>query len=169
MAACFSRAVRKAAGVLQALAGGIILVSAIGVTINAIARYGFDRDVAFISELGGFVFLYVIFLGLAGTFYAGGHVAVELLEALFSRRHAEVARRHVIPWLSLAFALVLMTTGAVMTWRYFQTGRMTIGLFPIPFWVLMAVVPVGSLMMSLAILARVVDPETDSDAQKGHD
>lgn len=168
MAARFSRAVSKAAGVLQALAGGIILVAAICVTINAIARYGFGRDVAFISELGGFVFLYVIFLGLAGTFYAGGHVAVELLEALFSRRHAEIARRFVIPWLSLAFALVLMIAGAVMTWRYFQTGRMTIGLFPIPFWVLMAVVPVGSLMMSLAIVARVVDSETETDAQKGH-
>jgi TRAP-type C4-dicarboxylate transport system permease small subunit len=160
-AARFSRAIRNTAGALQFVAGGTILIAAIGVTVNAIARYGFGRDVAFITEVGGFVFLYVIFLGLAGTFYAGGHVAVELLEALFSKTYADWARRRLIPWLSLAFALVLMVTGAIMTFRYFQTGRLTIGLVPMPFWIFMAVVPLGSLLLSLALIARIISPERE--------
>lgn len=146
---------------LQYAAGGVILFAAIGVTINAIARYGFGRDVAFITEMGGFVFLFVIFLGLAGTFYAGGHVAVELLETLFSKAYADWARRRLIPWLSLAFAIVLTVTGTIMTFRYFDTGRLTIGLMPMPFWIFMAVVPLGSAMLSLALVAQIVGPEDE--------
>jgi TRAP-type C4-dicarboxylate transport system permease small subunit len=161
----FSRAVRNIAGALQYVAGGVILLAAFGVTINAIARYGFGRDVAFITEVGGFVFLFVIFLGLAGTFYAGGHVAVELLEALFSKTYADWARRRLIPWLSLAFAVVLTVTGAIMTWRYFSTGRLTIGLVPMPFWLFMAVVPIGSFLLSLALVAQIIAPDDEERDQ----
>lgn len=55
-AARFARIVQRIAGVFHYVAGAIILTAAVGVTINAIARYGFSRDVALITEAGGFVF-----------------------------------------------------------------------------------------------------------------
>ncbi len=148
----FRRAVERIASVLQQLAGVIILVTAIGVSINALARYGLSKDIAFVTEVGGFVFLFVIFLGLAGTFLAGSHISVELLSLFVSSRIARWVQEVVVPIISVAFLTVLVVAATDMTLRYYEAGRLTVGLVPMPFWLFMAVVPVGALVLDVLLL-----------------
>lgn len=150
------RAVAALSGILEHLAGWMLLFVACGVTANAIARYGFGADLALITEMGGFVFLIVTFLGLAGTYIAGQHVAVEVLEVIGSRRFVRLMQGYVIPVVSVAFMVVLVVMTTIMTLRYFNNGRVTLGSYPVPFWILMAVIPLGSIVFLLVQLSDLV-------------
>lgn len=151
----FRVAIERIAAALQVVAGLIILATAIGVSVNALARYGLSKDIPFVTEAGGYVFLFVIFLGLAGTFLAGSHISVELLSLFVSRRAVLRMEQLVIPVLSIIFLTVLMVASGAMAVRYYQSGRVTVGLVPMPFWFFMAVVPVGSLVLDTLLVAMV--------------
>jgi len=148
--------VERLAAALQMVAGLVILLTAFGVTANALARFAFSRDISLITEFGGFVFLVVIFLGLAGTFLAGSHVSVELLSFIAPERFARWFEAVAVPVLWLIFTTVLLIVSALMTLRYFNSGRVTIGFYPLPYWMLMAVVPLGALTLDLVLLRLVI-------------
>jgi len=154
-AARFREAVVGAARGLELLAGWILLIVAIGVTFNAIARYGFGTDLAIVTETGGFIFL--TFLALTSAYFAGQHVSVELLELVGSKRFVSFMYGYVIPVLSLIFMVSMTVASLIMTMRYFKTGRMTIGMNPMPYWMFMAVVPLGSGLFSLAIVSDLIE------------
>ncbi|MCB1387628.1 MAG: TRAP transporter small permease [Rhodobacteraceae bacterium] len=148
--------VERLATALQMAAGLVILITALAVTVNALARYTLSRDIALITEFGGFVFLVVIFLGLAGTFLAGSHVSVELLSAIAPERFARWFEAIAIPALCFVFTTVLVVVSAMMTMRYYASGRVTIGFYPLPYWLLMSVVPLGSLVLDLVLMRLLV-------------
>lgn len=150
-------AIERIAAVFQMVAGVIILATAIGVSVNALARYGLAKDIPFVTEAGGYVFLFVIFLGLAGTFLAGSHIAVELLSLFVPRRQAIRFEQIVIPILSIAFLTVLIIASTIMTMRYYESGRLTVGLVPMPFWIFMAVVPIGSMVLEILMISMVYE------------
>lgn len=157
LAVRFRKSVVGTARALEFVAGVIVLIVAVAVTVNAIARYGFGRDLAIITEAGGFVFLVVTFLALAGTYLVGQHVAVEMLELVGSRRFVDRMYNVIIPAVSLVFMLALTVTTLLMTLRYYHNGRVTLGMYAMPFWVFMAVVPLGSFLMSLAIVSDLIE------------
>jgi TRAP-type C4-dicarboxylate transport system permease small subunit len=148
--------VEQLAALLQMVAGVVILITALAVTMNALARFVFSRDIALITEFGGFVFLVVIFLGLAGTFIAGSHVSVELLSAIAPERFARWFERFAVPVLSVIFTTILLVVSAQMTLRYLDAGRVTIGFYPVPYWMIMAVVPLGSLVLDLVLVRLII-------------
>ncbi len=148
--------VEHLAAILQMAAGVVILITALAVTVNALARFLVSRDIALITEFGGFVFLLVIFLGLAGTFIAGSHVSVELLSAIAPERFARWFERFAVPVLCVVFTTVLIVVSTQMTLRYFYAGRMTIGFYPMPYWMIMAVVPLGSLVLDLVLIRLII-------------
>lgn len=161
----FQKAVHRTASTLQMIAGIVILVTAIGVTLNAFARYGFGRDIAILTEAGGYVFLFVIFFGLAGAFVAGSHISVEILSLLAPKRVAAFMYDIVVPVLSIAFVGVVLFAGVLMTLRFYHSGKMTIGMFPMPFWIFMAIVPVGCAVMELALISSLIDNLRHRSAQ----
>ena len=145
------------ARVLQMVAGIALLATAIGVTVNALMRYGLHRDIPVITEEGGFLFLFVVFFGLAATLAAGSHISVEVLAAIAPRRFARFMYDVVVPILSMIFVAVVMVAGAIVTHRYFASGRMTMGSTPLPFWMFIAIVPIGCVAMELSLLSQLID------------
>jgi TRAP-type C4-dicarboxylate transport system permease small subunit len=153
----FQKAVNAGAHALQMIAGVAIFLTSVAVTVNAVARYGLNRDIAILTEAGGFMFLLVIFFGLAGTFAAGSHVSVEILSVIVPKRIARFMYDIVVPILAMVFIAVLLVAGTMMTLRFYANGRMTIGMFPLPFWVFMAIVPIGCVAMELALVSSLID------------
>lgn len=153
----FRAAIERLAHALQMTAGIVLLLAAIGVTANALLRYGFHRDIAVLTEQGGFLFLFVVFFGLAATFAAGSHISVELLSAIAPHKVARFAYDVVVPVLSMIFVGTVLVTGAMITQRYFVTGRLTMGSVQIPFWLFVAIVPIGCIAMELTLLSRLMD------------
>jgi TRAP-type C4-dicarboxylate transport system permease small subunit len=153
----FQSAVQSGVSILQVLAGITIFATAIGVTLNAIARYAFGRNITILTEAGGFIFLFVVFFGLAATFVAGSHVSVDILSAIAPKKFARLMDKVVVPLISMIFVGAILMAGLTMMQRFFEDGRVTTGTFPIPLWLIMAIVPVGCLAMELALLSRLIE------------
>ncbi|GEM_PF-1018386 len=153
----FQKAILKAVSVLQLLAGAMIFATAIGVTLNAIVRYGLGRNIAILTEAGGFIFLFVVFSGLAATLIAGSHVSVDILSAIAPKRFVNLMYKFIVPLISMVFVGVVLISGLIMTQRYFIGERVTTGIVPIPLWIIMSIVPIGCLVMELALLSLLID------------
>lgn len=144
-------------------------MTVLAVAFNAVLRFGLGLDLAPISETGGFVFLIVTFLALAGTQVQRQHVAVQMLENVAPQKLVDKIYGYVAPFLALAFMVALTITSTIMTMRYFDTGRTTISLIRLPFWALMSVVPVGSALFSLLLASDLIERFQGLDADGSGD
>lgn len=140
---------------LAALAGGAaVVVITLLVSYDVLMRYFLNEPQLFVDELAGFLQVAIIFLGLAYTFLAGGHVRVDLLTTQLAPRRR--ARLRVVT-LALGVALLLpiawTTTEAVFTALDF--GRAS-AVMLYPLWLPMVLIPFGLLLLALAMLWALV-------------
>ena len=110
----FKKAVGSGISILQIMAGIVIFVTAVGVTLNAIARYGLGRNMAILTEAGGYIFLIVVFFGLAATFKAGSHVSVDILSTIAPKKFVKLMYNVFVPFISMIFVGVVLISGLVM-------------------------------------------------------
>ena len=136
-----------AAALLMVLILGIILAQSIGRQFGVVVPSA--------NEVAGFAFAAVVFLALAPTFRAGGHIRVSLLlQALApgSRRWVEVFCLAVAIALA-AFLTVYLGRTALGSLGY---GDVSPGLLRIPLWIPQAamVAGVGVFAVALLVLRR---------------
>ncbi|MBK1634936.1 TRAP transporter small permease [Rhodovulum adriaticum] len=100
-----------------------------------------------LAEIGGFLFVGAVFLGLAGTLRAGGHIRVTLLTRFLPPKPAR--------WLSagvaaLAAGLAGFATwsSGVQAWDSFSFGSVSYGMVKVPLWL-----PQGAMTLGLALFA----------------
>lgn len=157
LAARFQALSHAVAWFLQMIAGAVLVLTAICVTLNATLRYGFHKDIALLTEAGGYIFLFVVFFGLAAAFVAGSHVSIEILSLVAPKRLARFMYDIVVPLVSMVFVGAVLYAGAVIAQRYYLTGRLTDGSVPLPFWWFIAIVPIGCVAMELSLLSHVFE------------
>lgn len=147
MIARLSRAAATVAG-LATLA--IVLL----ISFDVLMRFFFDRPQLFVDEVASFLQVLLIFAGVAQTFRIGGHVRVDLVTAHLPGR-ARAWLRALGLALALAFLLIVIWTTAQSTLAAYRYGRVSaVMLYPI--WLPMLCIPVGLLLMAMAMLLMLV-------------
>ena len=108
-----------------------------------------------LAEIGGFLFLGGVFLGLAGTFAAGGHVRVTLL----TRSLGEGAAR----WLGVLVAAGGAGLAAFATWSSWlqfvdsiKFNSVSFGMVKVPLAIPQAVMTFGLLLLLIALVDAAV-------------
>ena len=108
-----------------------------------------------LAEIGGFLFLGAVFLGLAGTFARGGHVRVTLLIRALPD---QVGR-----WLAALVALGAAALAVFSTWSSFLQLRDSIafnsvsfGMVKVPLWMPQLVMTLGLALFVVALLDAAV-------------
>ncbi|MCB1364489.1 MAG: TRAP transporter small permease [Rhodobacteraceae bacterium] len=134
----------------------LIMLTMLAISANAVLRYVFDLPLHLVIELSGFVFLFMIFLGAAGTYLRGGHIAVELVTANLPPLARLAIRDIAMGLVGAVYVGLLIWGGSVATWRLFDAGAKSVGTTPIPHWIVMAIVPLGSVLLMFAILSRLL-------------
>lgn len=137
----------------SALASAVIVVILMGlVTADVTGRYVFNHPVPMTYEVGAFMLVFVVFLGMAYTQRMGAHIRVEFLTL---RMPPKVRAGFNL----LAYTLGICLYGAIFyqgfRWSYdaFQIGEYVAGLVDIPKWPSMFAVPFGALLLSFQFLA----------------
>jgi len=106
-------------------------------------------------ELAGFATAGLVFLGLAPTLRAGGHVRVVALWGRLSPRARVWAEG-----LSLGLGFFAAFYAAIALWlktaESFRFGDLAPGLFPLPLWIPLAVVAFGASVFALALLEALL-------------
>lgn len=140
---------------LSGLLAVVLLMLMVAVMSISIVMRQFGGLLSGSEDIATFSMVGLAFLGLPSVYRAGLHVRVETVITRLSAR----ARK----WLNItsvavaiAVCLVLIYFSAVLvsdSWRY---GDTSYGLLPIPLWIPQLPIPVGLVLLSLALLDDLV-------------
>lgn len=134
-----------------ALVGIVFLVGA--VCYEMLMRGLFDRPQTWVIELTEYALLYITFLGTSAVQRRGDHVSVDLLTDALND-----AWRRRLALVSTALCIVVML---MLTWfatdatiDALRRGIYKPTVMEFPTWIVLAVIPVGSLLLSLRFTHR---------------
>ena len=142
----FDRALAKVENAFAsvALLGIVFLIGS--VCYEMLMRGMFDRPQVWVIELTEYTLLYITFLGTSALLREGGHVSVDLLtdalNPVWRRRLALVSAA-----ICFCVTLVLTVFAALATIDAMRRGVYKPTVMEFPTWIVLAVIPVGSLLL----------------------
>jgi tripartite ATP-independent transporter DctM subunit len=135
------------AAVLLALFTGIVCY-------DVLARAVFNAGTTWATEIGTYLFVALVFLGLASAQRANAHVQVEILVDRLSPQRRAFAES-VGLWLALVFVLMCAWQGVRFTAGEYVNGTRDWGLLSTPQWIPQVPVIVGYVLLAAALLRDI--------------
>jgi len=151
LAAAYDRAL----GALTALVGVLIVAAMLLVSIDVVARYFFNRPMAWIFEATEFAMLMIPFLGMAWLIGRDGHVRIDIVINSLPPR-VQAGFDLVTSVLATAACAAAAYYGVLSTASHFRRGVLTYGLYPIEKGWLIAVIALGFTLATIEFARRVV-------------
>lgn len=142
----------RAANLISAVCVLILMVLVIA---DIFGRYLFNSPVPMTYEVGSFLMVFVVFLGLAYTQRMRAHIRVEFFTLHLSARVRAILDI-VASVLGLLLYVIIVYQSFVWSWASWQVGDYVAGLINIPRWPSQFVVPLGAALLCLQFLADVV-------------
>jgi TRAP-type C4-dicarboxylate transport system permease small subunit len=160
----------------------LVLVQVLGRVIDKtllfLGREPVGIAITSLSELGGFLFVGAVFLALAGTLRAGGHVRVTILSQSVP---PAIARLLAVLSLFLALGLGSFTlySAGLQAWDSWVFNAVSFGMAKFPLWVPQAVMVLGLALFWMVLCDELIAvlcgrnasfqrSEAGKDVQDGH-
>jgi TRAP-type C4-dicarboxylate transport system permease small subunit len=154
--------IRRALDLLFKLSGGVavaFLMMIAVLTVSQVVARVFGQMIPSADDFAGFCMAGAVFIGLAHTLRAGGHVRVLVVLTHMTggaRRVAEMACSSCAA--AIVALLTFYTADMIITTR--QLGEYTLGLIPVPKWIPMLLMLIGLLVFLLALIDEFVRAAT---------
>jgi len=132
-----------------------LLAIMFGVSADAILRYTLNHPLTGTLEGVELLLVFSVFLSLAGTQAARGHVAVDIVTGRLRGKPRFALQAFTAALGLLLFATVSWATGG-MAIRSWQMGEYSAGLIPFPIYPSRFLVALGSLLLSAQLLYELV-------------
>jgi TRAP-type C4-dicarboxylate transport system permease small subunit len=100
--------------------------------------------------------VYVTFLGTAWLLRGNGHIRVDIIQKFLGRR-AQALMELVSNIIGLIVSVVLVGNGFYVTFDHFQKGIYNPTIFEIPLWIVLIIIPVGSILLVVQFLRNIFD------------
>jgi TRAP-type C4-dicarboxylate transport system permease small subunit len=150
--AALVEALSDAAG---AVAAAATLLLALMVTSGVAARRVFNAPFLFVEEFSGYVVLAIVFLGLAYTMRADGHIRVDIVQDRV-RGRARTALQAACLLVALAWSGFVIAG----TWRlvaeYYTQNVLSFAYLQTPLWIPGSLMVAGGILLALQCLAMLV-------------
>ena len=140
---------------LAVLAGIILILMILCVSLDVVLRYFLKSPLLWVDELAEYGLLYITFAGTAWLLRQDGHVVVDIIDALVSPR----TRSRLDAFSSIVGVVVcsvLTYFGATVTWSLFARGIYNPTMLEIPRGALVAVIPVGTFLLTVQFIRRLL-------------
>jgi TRAP-type C4-dicarboxylate transport system permease small subunit len=147
-------ALSDAAGAVAAAATVVLTVM---VTAGVAARRVFNAPFLFVEELSGYLVLAIVFLGLATTLKAGGHIRVDILLGRATGA-ARVALQVGCLLVALVWAGFVVAGTARLLTEYWTQHVRSFAYLQTPLWIPATVMVAGAVLLFLQILALLTRP-----------
>lgn len=152
------RLVRALEGLSQAaghLAGLVVLGLTLFVAVAVFSRRVLGAPILSADEVSGYLLLAIVFLGLAYTMKAGGHIRSDIVLA-----HVPAGVRGgleaLATCLGLLFALALLAGVWALVSEYYTRGTLSFKDLQIPLWIPGVLLIVGGVLLVSQLLARLL-------------
>ena len=141
---------------LASLAGVILLLIIVCVSLEIVMRYFFKEPLFWVVELSEYGLLYITFLAAPWLLRQGGHVQVDVVI-----NHLPPGWRKVCAIFSstvcFVISLLLTVFGARTTYDYFLRKLYKPTVLEFPTWIVLLVIPVGSLFLAIRFFRMALD------------
>ena len=128
------------------LAGLILAFILLSVCLEVFMRYFLNRPLQWVIELTEYALLYITFLGTAWLLKRGGHINVDIFLSLLSSR-SRAGLKIFSSLIGIIVSFCLVWYGVAVSWEHFQDGIYNITLLEFPKAPLLAIIPIGSLIL----------------------
>jgi C4-dicarboxylate transporter DctQ subunit len=133
--------------------GGIFIFIMIAVTADVTSRKLFGAPIQWVDEVAGYLLLYATFLGAAWLLKKEGHVSVDVVVERLNPR-AQACLHMILSLLIAALCLVMTYVGVLTTLDVNRRGVFTVSVLEAPLALLVAVIPLGFLLLFIQFLRR---------------
>jgi C4-dicarboxylate transporter, DctQ subunit len=142
--------------VMFVLAGVLLTLTMLAVSAGVASRYLFNRPLGWVVELVEYGLLYIAFLVPPLVLKRGAHIRMDLI---FNRLSPKVQSILTIvgSGMSAVICLILCWFGIRVTLELYHTAYTTPTLLEAPKFIIIAVVPIGSAVLSLQFLIMTLD------------
>jgi C4-dicarboxylate transporter DctQ subunit len=138
-----------------AVIGGILLaIATITVVMEVVARYFFNYSFMWVNELSEYILLYIPFLGAAWLLRSNGHITVDIIEELMSRRIRYISDIF-IAIVGIFICTVFVWYGAITTADVINRDIRSLTVFQTPQVYVVIVIPVGALILMLEFIRKL--------------
>ncbi|SDU57556.1 TRAP-type mannitol/chloroaromatic compound transport system, small permease component [Desulfobacula phenolica] len=119
---------------------------------EVIARYFFQSPTIWVHEMCGYIFAAYIAMTGGWVLLEKGHVSVDIIYQLFPRK-VKLTADIIVSIVALFMFIILFWQGYKFAWHAFSTNQHSHTLFGPPLWPVKILLPIGSLVFILQILA----------------
>ena len=138
------------------LAGLLLVFIMLSVCTDVVLRTFFEKPQMWVTEVTEVLLLYITFLASAWLLRDEDHVRVDIILTRMNPR--VIAFLGIISSVIGIFVTAVLTYfGATVTWDYFQRGIYTPTAMEIPVYLILIVIPAGSLLLFLQFIRRAVE------------
>lgn len=135
------------------LAGILVLLVMLITCAEILMRYLLNRPIFWATEITEYSLLFITFLGSAWLLGKDGHVRMDLLVNALNpkaRTFAEMSASII----GTVISLVFFWYGVKVTWANFQQHTVIPSTLEPPFYLVLAIIPIGSLLLAIQFLRR---------------
>lgn len=155
---------------MAVLAGGLIIFAMLSVVAEVVTRSFMGRPLVWVIEISEYLLLYITFLGTPWLLREEGHVRVDiLLRAVNPRVRAFLEALSSVVGASIC--LILVVYGGQIAWDAYRRGVYNPTILQFPKAPLLAVIPAGSLFLTVQYVRRLAgsirDWQVSGAAMKG--
>ena len=129
----------------------VTLLMSIAMVVDLVSRLAFGRPMSGMIEMQTYMLVFMAFFSIAYTMLKNQHVSVDLITSLMSARTNSILQSIFSIWGAFIFAAMSWQTGS-RSLEALQRGEIS-DIIKMPFWVLYAVVAVGTLLLALTLLS----------------
>jgi TRAP-type C4-dicarboxylate transport system permease small subunit len=145
----------KALDGMAFLAGCILIFIMLSVCADVILRTFFKMPQIWVTEVIEVMLLYITFLGTAWLLREEGHVQVDIIVSRLSPRTVSFLGIF-SSLIGIFISIVLTIFGTTVTLDYYHRGIYTPSAMEIPVYLILLIIPVGSLVLLVQFIRRTV-------------
>ncbi len=135
------------------IAGLILAFILLSVCLEVFMRYFLNRPLQWVVELTEYALLYITFLGAAWLLKRERHINVDIFLSLLSSR-TRAGLKIFSSLIGIIVSFCLVWYGFAVSWEHFQDGIYNITLLEFPKAPLLAIIPIGSLILLAQFIRR---------------
>ena len=138
---------------LAVFARVLVVLVMLVVCADVFLRYFFNSPMFWVLESTQFALVFITFLGAAWVLKNDGHVRMDIMINRLSQRTRD--RINIVTSILCAVACLVVTWyGVKVWWDYYQINYIYAGSLKIPAYFLVAVIPIGSLLLFIQFLRK---------------
>jgi len=131
-----------------------IIFSSLLLFVNVITRYIFLFPIYWAEELSRYLMVWMIFIGASQVTLKGGHIAVDIVPRLLSKR-ANTTLAFTVNFICILFSLVLVYFSLKQMMRV-RIAHQISPAMELPMWIAYLAIPLGTALMLIRYIQQII-------------